>query len=58
MPTPNPGPEVPPRPAPPEADECCMSDCGSACVFERYARELERWEALTSPSDATRDPVR
>lgn len=37
--------ELPPRPQPPSQAECCGNDCAPHCVFDRYERELERWQA-------------
>ncbi|MDD3764440.1 MAG: oxidoreductase-like domain-containing protein [Nevskiales bacterium] len=38
-------PQLPPRPEPPNPDDCCMSGC-SPCVYDTYDQELERWHAL------------
>lgn len=38
------GPRLPPRPRPPDSDECCGSGC-DPCVFDLYEDALERWEA-------------
>ncbi|MCH8505607.1 MAG: oxidoreductase-like domain-containing protein [Ectothiorhodospiraceae bacterium] len=36
-------PELPPRPTPPEPDECCGGGC-IPCVYDLYEEALERWE--------------
>lgn len=38
------GPELPPKPEPPDPSECCGSGC-DPCILELYDDELERWEA-------------
>ncbi len=36
-------PKLPPRPNPPEPDECCGGGC-IPCVYDLYEEALERWE--------------
>ncbi len=34
----------PTPPTPPEAWECCGSDCGEFCVYEMYAKDKQEYE--------------
>ncbi|MDO5356711.1 MAG: oxidoreductase-like domain-containing protein [Conchiformibius sp.] len=47
----NPQPEPLNPPEPPQDWECCGSECGDACIFEIYRRELEAYRQRLREAD-------
>jgi hypothetical protein len=46
-------PELPPRPEPPDPQDCCGSGC-ARCILDIYDEQLRAWEQAVA---ALREPV-